>query len=155
MRTVVRSTLLAGLTGTLMVSAAWAGIGISPLPLSSSAPEVSAPATTARVTADQPDTTPAAAATTAAALSGGQLLVGAAKESMAPRPDDMKKQGFPNARWETDPAKCTKMDQSVLADLANTAGYAPDGIASAGTPWPENPDCIHMGGFGIGPANPV
>ena len=37
MRTVVRSTLIAGMTGTLMVSAAWAGIGISPLPVPSMA----------------------------------------------------------------------------------------------------------------------
>ena len=32
MRSVVRSTLIAGLTGVLMVSVAWAGIGISPTP---------------------------------------------------------------------------------------------------------------------------
>jgi hypothetical protein len=32
---------------------------------------------------------------------------------------------------------------------------ATHGIATAGSPWPENPDCIYQGGFGIGPMNPV
>ena len=156
MRTVVRSTLIAGLTGTFMVSAAWAGIGISPLPVpsSSTAGQVAGTAGSAVTRAAGDDTTTAKAASPAD-LGAGQLLVGAAKTPMTPRPEDMKKQGFPNARWETDPAKCTKMDESVLSDLQDTAGYAPDGIVSAGSPWPENPDCIYMGGFGIGPANPV
>ena len=30
-----------------------------------------------------------------------------------------------------------------------------DHLAAAGSPWPENPNCIYMGGFGIGPMNPV
>ena len=28
-------------------------------------------------------------------------------------------------------------------------------MASAGSPWPENPNCIYQGGFSIGPVNPV
>ena len=40
MRTVLRSTLIAGLTGALMVSAAWAGIGLSPVPTPSLPAEV-------------------------------------------------------------------------------------------------------------------
>ena len=30
-----------------------------------------------------------------------------------------------------------------------------DHLAAAGSPWPENPNCIYMGGFGLGPMNPV
>jgi hypothetical protein len=30
-----------------------------------------------------------------------------------------------------------------------------DHLASTGSPWPENPNCIYMGGFGLGPMNPV
>ena len=30
-----------------------------------------------------------------------------------------------------------------------------DHLAATGSPWPENPNCIYMGGFGIGPMNPV
>ena len=32
---------------------------------------------------------------------------------------------------------------------------AGDHLASTGSPWPENPNCIYMGGFGLGPMNPV
>src|SRR3954467_8689471 len=116
MRTAVRTTLIAGLTGTLMVSAAWAGIGISPLPLASTAPEVSVPQTTHHSAAETPATAAATTAASPVTLGAGQLLVGAAKTPMTPRPDEMRTKGFPDARWETDPAKCTKMDQTVLSD---------------------------------------
>ncbi|MGB8651637.1 MAG: hypothetical protein WCD35_13370, partial [Mycobacteriales bacterium] len=88
-------------------------------------------------------------------LAGGQALVGAAKMSIAPRPKDMAAR-FPGARWETDPAECKTLDQHEVDRL--TGGHAAeplDGFASNGSPWPENPDCIYMGGFGIGPMNPV
>jgi hypothetical protein len=158
MRTVVRSTLIAGMTGTLMVGAAWAGIGIAPVPAPSAPGSVTGATGGAAATATADGTT--STGTTAAAvnpvtLGAGQLLVGAAKNPMTPRPDDMKTKGFPNARWETDPAKCQRMDETVLDQVEALAGDAPDGIASAGSPWPENPSCIYMGGFGIGPANPV
>lgn len=126
MRTIVRTTLVTGQLGGAVRSAAG-----------------DAPATDAATNAALP------------APAAGRLLVGAAKTSMLPRPDDMKTKGFPGARWETDPAKCQRMDQSVLDQLPETAQQAPDGIVTAGSPWHENPDCIYMGGFGIGPANPV
>jgi hypothetical protein len=154
MRTIVRSTLIAGLTGSLMVSAAWAGIGLSPGPVATSAPSLPG-ATTSRTAAGvgtSGDATTGAPA--AAALTGGQMLVGAAKTSMLPRPADMAKR-FPGARWETDPVKCTPTEPSWYDDIPKAALMASDGIANAGSTWPENPDCIYMGGFGIGPQNPV
>ena len=30
-----------------------------------------------------------------------------------------------------------------------------DHLVSAGSPWPENPNCLYMGGYGIGPMNPI
>lgn len=155
MRTLVRSTLLAGLTGTLMVSAAWAGVGISPLPVPS-APETVRAALPKVATGDGPAAASAAGTTAVspAALGAGQLLVGAAKASMLPRPADMAGR-FPGAHWETDPVKCNVEDPAYFQDLPAAAANAPDGIASTGSPWPENPSCIYMGGFGIGPANPV
>jgi len=82
-------------------------------------------------------------------------MVGAAKASIAPRPKDMAKR-FPGARWETDPAECTTLDPNEVQRLLGGHAAEPlDGIASTGSPWPENPDCIYMGGFGIGPENPV
>ena len=100
MRTVVRSTLIAGMTGALMVSAAWAGIGISPLPVPS-APTADGAATSAAkvATSAAAEGTATTTTTSPAALGAGQLLVGAAKTPMTPRPDDMKTKGFPNARW--------------------------------------------------------
>src|SRR3954464_676538 len=82
MRTIVRSTLLAGLTGSLMVSAAWAGIGLSPSPVPTALPPLPGAPAAATTGATAGDGTTATATT--AALSGGQVLVGAAKNSMTP-----------------------------------------------------------------------
>jgi hypothetical protein len=153
MRTIVRSTLIAGLTGTLMVSAAWAGVGLSPAPVPSRLPTVSTPAADATL-AEGGDSPAGRPADSAAAPAGGQLLVGAAKASMLPRPAAMSKR-FPGARWETDPVKCTPTEPAWYDDIPSAALMASDGIANAGSTWPENPDCIYMGGFGIGPQNPV
>ncbi len=153
MHTLVRRTLLAGLTGALTVSAAWAGVGLAPVggvdvP---ALPEV--PSVAPLVPGDQP-----AAATTTRTSRGsvkaGGVLVGAAKNSIYPRPQDMRGR-FPGARWERDLTKCRTLSPEVLARLPEAAEGALDGIASAGSPWPENPDCIYQGGFGLGPMNPV
>src|SRR3954469_10175344 len=152
MRTIVRSTLIAGLTGSLMVSAAWAGLGLAPSPVPTALPSLPTSAATGGTTTSAGGSTTATATT--AALSGGQVLVGAAKTSMTPRPADMAAR-FPGARWETDPAKCNSEDPAWFQDVPTAATTASDGVVSAGSPWPENPDCIYMGGFGIGPANPV
>jgi hypothetical protein len=88
-------------------------------------------------------------------LAAGQLLVGAAKTTLAPDPDDMKDEGFPDARWEQDRDDCLVADPAFLERLlADTQGEL-DHLASAGSAWPENPDCLYMGGFGIGPTNPI
>ncbi len=149
MRKAARSVVLAGMTGALMVTAGWAGVGLVPVPTS---------APTGAPALDLPDGVPAdvsVAGTQAAAKPGaGRLLVGAAKTSMAPRPDLIKAR-FPEARWETDPAKCKTAEPAWLEDLPTAALNALDGLASAGSTWPENPSCIYQGGFGIGPVNPV
>ncbi|MDX6199460.1 MAG: hypothetical protein QOJ79_2611 [Actinomycetota bacterium] len=154
MRAVVRSTLLAGMTGVLMVSVAWAGIGISPTPGAGSPTDLLAGASGTTTSATDSTTAATPSSTSTAALGAGQVLVGAAKASMAPRPADMAA-GFPGARWETDPVKCTPTEPGWYDDIPSAALMAADGIASAGSTWPENPDCIYMGGFGIGPQNPV
>jgi hypothetical protein len=152
MRPMFRSVLVAGLTGTLMVSAAWAGVSFTPLPVPSGVPAVlggGGGASTAAATHPA-----AAAAPRAPALTGGTLLVGAAKASTTPRPKDMQKR-FPGARWETDMTKCRTLEPDWFADLPTAAVNALDGIANPGSVWPENPNCIYQGGFGIGPMNPV
>ena len=150
MRTVVRSTLLAGLTGTLMVSAAWAGIGISPLP--SAGPELpSLPVTAPAAPADA-----ATAGAAALATSGTPgLLVGAAKTSIEPDPARMAVR-YPGARWEKDLNKCTRLNPDQLASaFDNEIKNVGEHLASTGTPWPENPNCIYQGGYGLGPMFPV
>ena len=76
------------------------------------------------------------------------LLAGAAKASIAPRPADY------GGTWETDPRACRTLEPGFLENL----GTSPDDaahLADTGSPWPENPNCIYQGGFGIGPMNPV
>ena len=155
MRTVVRSTLLAGMTGTLMVSAAWAGIGLAPVPTPSLPAETGVQAATEPTAPSEAGTAQtSAAAVDPATLGAGQLLVGAAKTSMNPRPDLMQGR-FPGARWETDPAKCRTTQPAWLQDIPKATLNAMDGIANPGSVWPENPSCIYMGGFGLGPMNPA
>jgi hypothetical protein len=76
------------------------------------------------------------------------LLAGAAKTSIHPRPEEY------GGSWETDPAACRTLSPDFLDRLATTPEDAAH-LAHTGTPWPENPDCIYQGGFGIGPMNPV
>ena len=51
--------------------------------------------------------------------------------------------------------KCRTLEPDWFADLPTAAVNAMDGIANPGSVWPENPNCIYQGGFGIGPMNPV
>jgi hypothetical protein len=74
--------------------------------------------------------------------------VGASKVSMYPRPEDY------GGTWEHDPARCQMMDHDILTRLAADTQPTIDHVATARSPWPENPNCIYKGGFGIGPANP-
>jgi hypothetical protein len=139
------------MAGVLLVSAAWAGAAFSPLPVPSGAP--GAVAGLGGPTAGSARST-AAAAARPAAVRGGTMLVGAAKASTSPRPKDMQKR-FPGARWETDMTKCRTLEPDWIKDLPTSALNAMDGIANPGSVWPENPNCIYQGGFGIGPMNPV
>ncbi|MCW2542957.1 MAG: primase [Frankiales bacterium] len=150
MRTLVRSAVVGLATGVMMISAAWAGVSFSPLPVPSG-PATAVVSDVTRATDTLLGGTPAAMA---ASLKAGQLLVGAAKTSTTPRPKDMQKR-FPGARWETDMKKCRTLEPAWFADLPTAALNATDGIANPGSVWPENPDCIYQGGFGIGPMNPV
>jgi hypothetical protein len=78
----------------------------------------------------------------------GWALVGAAKTSLEPRPEDY------GGTWERDRGACERMDPAALAEIAGNSDQR-DHLADAGSPWPENSNCIYMGGFGLGPANPV
>ena len=66
--------------------------------------------------------------------------VGAAKVSMRPDPAAY------GGTWETE--GCATMEED--ADLA-TATH----LADSRVRWPEKPGCIYMGGYGLGPMNPI
>jgi hypothetical protein len=111
--------------GVTLVSALWAGVG----------------------SGDHPRQTLRTGAAVATAPVGAR--VGAASVSMYPRPADY------GGTWERNAAKCQKMDQNILTQLTSNTNEELDHLVTAGSPWPENPNCIYMGGFGIGPANPA
>ena len=154
MRRLVRTALVAGTTGAVALSAAWAGVGLAPVPtppLPGAPVPVTAPAPPGVAALNALRTRSASAG----ALAPGQLLVGAAKTTLLPDPDAMKAKGFPEARWERDAEKCTPLaPEYVQRLLADTQGEV-DHLASAGSAWPENPNCLYMGGFGLGPMNPI
>jgi hypothetical protein len=147
------------LAGAVMVSGAWAGASLVPVGeekvtvtenAGSDAREVKAsseptpaaepPGSTAAVPAPPPDP---------ASLPEGQVLAGAAKTSILPRPEDY------DGTWERSPEKCATLSESSFTRLMEDPVEMGDHLAATGSPWPENPNCIYMGGFGIGPMNPV
>ena len=112
-------------TGALMVSSAWAGASLLPA-------DVTNPSRAAEAPAQQ-----------------AQVLAGAAKTSIFPRPEDY------GGTWETDRAKCETLSEEGFQNMLSDPVGEGDHLAATGSPWPENPDCIYMGGFGLGPVNPV
>ncbi len=145
-----------------MVTSAWAGASL--LPAGNDAPALpkAAPAAVAQAStsATARRTSRAAAARSeggaqpapeggasfdAGSLPDGEVLAGAAKTSIEPQP---AKYG---GTWQKDHDLCATLSESSFSHGQEFAEH----LATAGSPWPENPDCIYMGGFGIGPMNPV
>jgi len=142
-----------------MVSTAWAGASLVPAPGDDApqpaadtapAPQSSAPASSPTASAAA---APSAASTgsppAASSLPEGQVLAGAAKTSIAPRPADY------GGTWERDHDKCARLSPEGFQAAMKNPAETGDHLASTGSPWPENPNCIYMGGFGLGPMNPV
>ena len=77
------------------------------------------------------------------------MLAGAARTSIAPRPEDY------GGTWERSQEECATLSEHALQRALEDPVGGTDHLAATGSPWPENPDCIYMGGFGIGPMNPV
>jgi hypothetical protein len=156
--TFVKTSLVAGLTGALTVGAAWAGVGLVPVPVptsESAAPGAVSdlvPAPAAGSAEEGSDAAPA----TVPSLEGGQMLVGAAKTNLYPTPDAPAiKAEFPDAVWERNAAKCKTLAPDYIQRLLTNTQEEVDHLASSGSPWPENPNCLYMGGYGLGPMNPI
>ena len=157
MRTTAKRFVAALVAGGIMVSGAWAGASLVPVDdaeetaaetvgqdvaatQAEPTPAVEPPETTAEVPAPPPD---------GSSLTAGQVLAGAAKTSIQPRPEDY------GGTWEQRQEKCATLSENTFTNLMEDPVGTGDHLAATGSPWPENPNCIYMGGFGIGPMNPV
>jgi len=131
--------------GAALVGTAWAGVGLAPVPTSTGKTPVGGPAANP---AQAGSANAAVQATleigTGAELGADEVLVGASKINLYPQPDASK-----GEVWVRDKAKCLPAGSSgITAD-------AKDHVADWRTPWVENTNCIYMGGFGIGPSQPI
>ena len=151
-----RYLLVPFLVGAISLGAAWAGSVVTPAPAAT--PEgIAAQATNAKpakvtttgatrgaavnATQAKAATDVAAAVTTFAGdIPAGSVLAGAAKVSIVPQPDASK-----GEVWAKEGCK-------ILGDDAPSGATH---VPNFRSPWPENPQCIYMGGYGIGPMNPI
>jgi hypothetical protein len=146
--------LISTIVGILSLGAAWAGTGLTPISSNLDAkgeaplPKAERQGNFLAGTTQELESSAATAGFSPADLQQGQILGGSAKVSLFPRPEDYQEQ-FPGARWETDQALCETLAprQEAVEGLA----HAPD----LRVRWSENPDCLYMGGYGIGPMNAI
>jgi hypothetical protein len=160
-----RYLLVPFLVGAISLGAAWAGVVAAPAPEitpeqlaeRATAPQKAAAAagTAKRAAGVQREAAAASNTATAGAASGaaeqkltalatapaaGQVLAGASRVSITPRPDASKGQVW------------AKEGCAIIgSDAPSGATHVPN----FRSPWPENPSCIYMGGYGIGPMNPI
>ena len=142
-----------------MVSSAWAGASFAPTPqdevrrqadnVTSRLPAVGTPAGSHYSRSSTTAKSTPLSVTDPAALPAGQVLAGAAKTSIRPRPEDY------GGTWERSRSQCARLSPEAFQGIMEKPVETGDHLASTGSPWPENPNCIYMGGFGLGPMNPV
>ncbi|HET7481923.1 MAG TPA: hypothetical protein VFK89_03590 [Actinomycetota bacterium] len=140
------------LVGALSLGMAWAGTALAPVNATKRLAGSPAGSSTGKAfvatTADAPQPS-AGSGYTPADLQPGQILAGAAKVSLYPRPEDYKGE-FPDADWTRNEAQCEITDssgQGIQAGLENAADLR--------VKWPEAKNCLYMGGYGIGPMNSI
>jgi hypothetical protein len=148
-----RRSVIAFLTGLLLVGTAWAGIGLAPGHPSSDATSTLPVASAAAVDAAAKVGAPVVDPMQPPDLSGfttqlpaGQFLVGAGIESLAPDPAKVQ--------WDSGATPCIKEDQSLVDPGVSTLASA---MANKQTlaGWPKSPNCVYLGGYGIGPSRPA
>lgn len=131
-RRTLRSVVLCGIAGLFMLGSAWAGIGLTPVGVPSPA-----------LTEVSPGGVAALAGSDASDLTGDELLAGAAKIDIKPAPDASKGEA-----WVRDKAECIPQNTGDPNKIAMSA-------TDQRLPWVENTSCLYMGGFGIGPSQPI
>jgi hypothetical protein len=139
MRRFLKSWSAGLIVGIGLLSGAMAGVGLGPV--RDGIDDLS------RLTENARSVAPARGGTARiAALTpppAGQFLVGAGKVSIAPNPPAGEK-------WQTKGCQ--------IFDVTNPVETFPDpswDFEMQQTPWPQSPDCIYLGGYGIGPVRPA
>ncbi|MGH3441283.1 MAG: hypothetical protein ACRDUY_04425 [Nitriliruptorales bacterium] len=136
----LRRLFVAAATGALTVSVAWAGAGLGPVdrltddtPIEGATEDLPQPGTEVEARAE------ALTSVGDGPLEPGWHLVGAAKVSIEPDPEAF------GGEWNTE----------GCATFGDDSDRALDHVADFRVRWPEDPNCIYMGGYGIGPMNPI
>jgi hypothetical protein len=128
------------------VSSAWAGVGLGPVPGSNGSGQSTDPVGgTPAVDGPAGDILAGLDIGTGDELGADEVKVGASKVNLYPQPDASK-----GEVWVKDKAACLP---------AGTGGFDPEGAADHAadwrSPWIENNNCLYMGGFGVGPSQPI
>ena len=126
------------LMGAMSLGIAYAGAVLTPAPKIRSAQKADRPATLTSV-ADLPSIS----AGETFQPGKGHVLAGAARASLEPRPDVW------GGTWEKSAAKCETLpaNENIGRGLQEGAQHVTDTRVK----WAENPNCIYMGGYGLGP----
>ena len=147
-RALVKKAIAGFVVGAVSLGAAWAGVSLAPVNQDNGpeTPSVDRPGTVSERSREEAvsesTTGDSDEVTTAVSLSDpapGQILAGAAKVSIEPRPEDY------GGTWETENCKT----------LGEDAPHGATHVADFRVRWLENSNCIYMGGYGIGPMFPI
>ncbi len=137
------------LIGVVSVGVAWAGVGLAPTSNLLEGEQGGAEKSATAVAVGKKHSVEGSSSEgfDISSIDAGEILAGAAKLSMEPRPDDY------GGTWETEYDKCATLraDEGFPQGLAEGAGH----VADFRVRWAENSNCIYMGGYGIGPMFPI
>lgn len=132
----LRTVLTGFITGLLLVGSVWAGVGLAPVD------RLADPAADA-VSRTTEGKFASLAVGSGETLGADEIFVGASKISLEPTPDANL-----GEVWERDKEDCLPATSGdLMAGQAHVADWR--------NPWIENSNCIYMGGYGIGPTNPI
>jgi hypothetical protein len=139
------------LVGVMSVGIAWAGAGLVPVNLDDAGSQTPATPSHRRAAGTQ-GTDEAAVVSADASLAAGQVLAGAAKVSIEPRPE-----AYGGTWLHGEPGQDSEAYKKCATLSDNPEGFQEGAthVADFRVRWAENPNCLYMGGYGIGPMNPI